>query len=248
MFMSVKIRGGASWLRGGAVAALAMIVPLAIPAAASAGVGPTATSNSIQYVSVTVHPPSGSQTAEFDNSVSAASAADRRAPFNFDFKLAVTGAPLVDANNYAEAHVNSCRDCAATAIAFQVVLVSKDTLAKLEATDSALATTGNCTTCNSLAEAFQVVYATDQWSTVSAVVQFVAGEVASQLRMLQNSGLSTGQIQARSTWLINNFVSWLQSSSEESTGQSPEINGAGQTALLTGSAQPYIRLLSTIQH
>jgi archaellin len=30
-------------LRGGAVAALAMIVPLAIPATASAGVGPTAT-------------------------------------------------------------------------------------------------------------------------------------------------------------------------------------------------------------
>jgi hypothetical protein len=245
--MLPKIRGGASWLRGGAVAALAMIVPLAIAGAASAGVGPTATSNSIQYVSVTVNPPSGTQTAEYDNSVSAASAANRRAPFKFDFKLSVTGAPLVTANNYAEADVSSCRHCGATAIAFQVVLVSKHNLAELNGTDSALATTENCTTCNSLAEAFQIIYATDKWSAVRWEVQSAAYEVAFQLRMLQYSGLSTGQVQARSTGLINNFISWLQSNGEDSTGQPPAINGAGQTTQLTGSTQPYIGLLSTIQ-
>lgn len=246
--MSIKIRGGASWLRGGAIAAVALIVPLAIPAAASADGGPSATSNSIQFVGVTVNPPSGSQSAEFDNSVSAATAANRRAPFKFDFRLSVTGAPLVTANNYAEADVNSCRHCGATAIAFQVVLVSKHTLAQLSATDTALATTENCTTCNSLAEAFQIVYATDKWSAVRFEVQFAADQVAFQLRMLQYSWLSTGQIQARSTGLINNFISWLEGNSENSTGWSPSINGAGQSTQLTGSTQPFIGLLTTIQH
>jgi hypothetical protein len=159
----------------------------------------------------------------------------------------VTGAPLVTANNYAEADVNSCGHCGATAIAFQVVLVSKHTLADLTATDTAQATTANCTTCNSLAEAFQVVYATDKWSVVSSEVQFAAYQAAFQLRLLQYSGLSTGQVQARSTSIINNFISWLQSNSEASTGWAPVINGPGQTTELTGSGQPYIGLLSTIQ-
>jgi archaellin len=246
--MLPKIRSGASWFRWGAVAALAMILPLAIPAAASAYGGPTANANSIQYVSVTVNPPSGAQTAEYDNSVYAASAHNRRAPFKFSFNLAVTSAPLVTANNDAEADVNGCGRCGATAIAFQVVLVSKQTLADLSANDSAQATTENCTTCNSLAEAFQIVYATNKWSAVRWEVQAAASQVAFQLRMLQYSGLSTDQVQARSTWLINNFISWLQGNSEDSTGWTPAINGANQTVELTGTTQPYIGLLSTIQH
>ena len=243
-----EIRDGASWWRRGAVAALTMIVPLAVTSIASADGGPTATANSIQYIGVTVNPPSGTQTGEYDNSVYAASAHNWRAPFRFDFRLAVTGASLVSASNYAEADVSSCGHCGATAIAFQVVLVSKHTLAALTATDSALATTENCTTCNSLAEAFQIVYATDKWSVVRWEVQSAAYQVAFQLRMLQYSGLSTSQVQARSTWLISNFISWLQGNSEDSTGLSPAINGANQTIQLTGTTQPYIGLLSTIQH
>ena len=56
------------------------------------------------------------------------------------------------------------------------------------------------------------------------------------------------QVQARSTGLINNFISWLEGNSENSTGWSPSINGAGQSSQLTGSTQPFIGLLSTIQH
>jgi hypothetical protein len=225
-----------------------MTVPLAVPGVASAQNGPTATANSIQYVGVTVNPPSGTQTAEYDTSVYAATTHDRRTPFKFDFKLSTTNAPLVTANNYAQADVSSCRHCGATAIAFQVVLVSKHTLAKLNATDSALATTENCTTCNSLAEAFQIVYATDKWSVVRWEVQSAANQVAFKLRLLQHSGLSTGQMQAMSTSLINNFISWLQSNSEASTGQAPAMNGANQTIRMSGNTQPYIGLLSTIQH
>jgi hypothetical protein len=246
--MLPKITAGASWMRRGAVAALAIAVPFAIPGAASADIGPIATSNSIQYVSVTVHPSSGTQTAEYDNSVYSASSNNQHTPFKFDFKLAVTSAPLVTASNYAEADVSSCGHCAATAIAFQVVLVSKHTLGQLSANDSALSTTENCTTCNSLAEAFQIVYATDKWSVVQEEVENAASAVAYQLRMLQYIGLGTAQVQSWSTSLINTFISWLQNNAQASTGWSPVINGAGQTAQLTGSTQPYIGLLSTIQH
>lgn len=246
--MLPKIRGGAPWLRWGAVAAVAMVAPLAVPGLASAAEGPIATANSIQYVGVTVNPPSGTQTAEFDNSVSAATSQNRRAPFNFDFKLQGTSAPLVTANNYAQADVSSCSHCGATAIAFQVVLVSKHTLAELSAIDAAQATTENCTTCHSLAEAFQIVYATDKWSVVRWEVQAAAYRVAFQLRMLQYSRLSTDQVQARSTWLINNFISWLQGNSAASTGFAPVLNGGDQTVQLSGDAQPYIGLLTTFQH
>jgi hypothetical protein len=79
-------------------------------------------------------------------------------------------------------------------------------------------------------------------------VQSAAYGVAFQLRWLQYSGLSTGQVQARSTQIINNFISWLEGNSESSTGWSPSIDGAGQTTQLTGSTQPFIGLLTTIQH
>src|SRR5579859_3389446 len=180
--MLPKIRGGASWLRWGAVAAVAMIAPLAVPGLASAAEGPIAAANSIQYVGVTVNPPSGNQTAEFDNSVSAATSQNRRAPFNFDFKMPATSAPIVTANNYAQADVSSCSHCGATSIAFQVVLVSKKTLASLTATDTAQGNTAACTTCNSLAEAFQIVYATDQWSQMGALVAEACDRTAAQIR------------------------------------------------------------------
>jgi archaellin len=246
--MLSKIGAKALWVRWGSVAALAMAVPLAIPAAASASGGPTATSNSIQYVGVNINPPSGSQSADYENQAIAASANNRRAPFKYEFDLDSTSAPLVTANNSAEADVSSCGHCGATAIAFQVVLVSKHTLSSLTATDTAQATTNNCTTCNSLAEAFQIVYATPQWSVVSTAVQMVAYQVSWELRMLQYSDLSTSQVQARSTSIVDEFISWLQGNSRSSTGFSPVVNGAGQTTELTGTNQPYIGLLSTIQH
>jgi hypothetical protein len=133
--MLPKIRGGASWLRWGAVAASAMIVPLVIPGAASANGGPVANANSIQYVSVTVNPPSGAQTAEYDNSVYAASAHNRRAPFKFSFNLAVSRAPQVTAHKLAEAAVKGCGRGGATPKAIQGVLGSKHTHAHHSAND-----------------------------------------------------------------------------------------------------------------
>ena len=59
-------------------------------------------------------------------------------------KLRNSNAPIIAADNYAQAGVSRCSHCSATAIAFQVVLVSKQTLARLTAVDAALGTTNSC--------------------------------------------------------------------------------------------------------
>ena len=142
-----------------------------------------------------------------------------------------------------------------------MVLVSKQTLAKLTATDAALGTTNDCRTCNSLAEAFQIVYATDDASQLSLGVSYASSVTASKLRALQNSGLSTAQIQSRSTALVQNLIGFLQAASRGSAdtlgpnagggggmGWTPAINGADQHAALTSNTQPIIDLMSEIQH
>jgi hypothetical protein len=249
--MLPKLRGVAWRLRWGAVA-LAIIVPLTFPAAASAS-GPSATAEATQYIYATVNPPGGTQAAEYDNSAYATSAYNWQRPFKFDFKLRVSNASLVTAKNYAEADASSCSRCGAVAIAFQVVLVSKQTLAKLTADDSALATADNCASCNTLAEAFQIVYATNQASAMSWVVGQRCEEVAFELRMLQYSGLSTNQIASRSTDLINQLISWLQSDSDAANSAGvpelvPAVNGANQLGALTSDNQPLVHLSSEIQH
>ena len=249
--MPTKNRGGVRRLRWG-VAALAAIVPLAFPAAASAAPAPTATGESIQYVNVTVNPPAGTQTAEYDNSIKVTDTKNGKTPFTLKYKLSNSKAPLVTANNYAEADVSGCSHCGAVGIAFQVVLVSKKTLAQLTANDSALGTTTACTTCNSLAEAFQIVYATSNPSFVSALVTLEANETAREIGKLQNSGLTTAQIQTKSTALVNKLINFLQSTSGgpggSGPGWSPAVNGAGHNAALTGTSAPIIDLLSQIHH
>ncbi len=252
---------GIGRLRWGVVA-LTALVPFTLPAAASAAQGPTATGESIQYVNVTVNPPAGAQTSTYDNSVYAASATSWHSPFKFTYKLRNSNAPIIAADNYAQAGVSSCSHCSATAIAFQVVLVSKQTLARLTAVDAALGTTDDCRTCNSLAEAFQIVYATDDASQLSLGVTYASNETAAKLRALQNSGLSTAQIQSRSTTLVQNLIGFLQAASRGSAetlgsqntyggsemGWTPAINGADQHTALTSNTQPIIDLMSEIQH
>jgi hypothetical protein len=126
--------------------------------------------------------------------------------------------------------------------------VAEHALAKLSATDTALATTEHCTTCHGLAEAFQVIYATDQWSAQQWLVPVAAYQVAFQLRALQYSDLSSDEVQARSTSLVNDFIAWLQSNCEESTGLLPVLNGPDQTVNLTADNRPHISLLTSFQH
>jgi hypothetical protein len=206
----------------------------------------------VQYINVTVNPPAGTQTATYNNSETATNSSNWRAPFDFKYKLWNSNAPLITANNYAEADVSSCSHCAATSIAFQVVLVSKKTLASLTATDTAQGNTSACTTCNSLAEAFQIVYATDQWSQIGSMVAAACNQTAAQIRELRYSGLSTAQIQAKSTADIDNLIRLLRGASKpnvwDALAWTPAVNGANQAAALTSSTQPVIDLLSQIHH
>jgi hypothetical protein len=204
-------------------------------------------------VNVTVNPPAGTQTTDYDTSVYATDSTNGHAPFEFKYKLWNSSAPIISATNYAEADVSGCSHCGATSIAFQVVLVSKHTLAALTAKDSALGTTAACTTCNSLAEAFQIIYATDQPSRMAYEVKYACNGTASQLKALRNSGLSTAQIQSRSTTMINRLIGVLQAafggpSAYAGLGWTPAINGASQAAALTSNTQPVIDLMSEIQH
>jgi hypothetical protein len=73
--------------------------------------GPTATGESIQYINVTVNPPAGAHTSAYDNSVYAANAKSWRSPFKFTYRLRNSNAPIINADNYAQA------DEAAAAIA-----------------------------------------------------------------------------------------------------------------------------------
>jgi hypothetical protein len=250
--MTTNNKGGARRLRWGA-AVLASLIPLALPATASAVPGPTANSESIQYIGVNVNPPAGTQTATYDNSEVAKDSANWRSPFEFKYRLWNSQAPVITADNYAEADVSSCSHCGATSIAFQVVLVSKKTLASLTATDTAQGDTDACTTCNSLAEAFQIVYATSQWSQMSSLVSAACDRTAAELRELRYSGLSTTQIQSRSTADINNLISLLQGASQPNVWSAlaswtPAINGASQASSLTSTTQPIVDLLSQIHH
>jgi hypothetical protein len=250
--MLTKNIGGAWRLRWGVIA-LTAIVSLALPVAASAAQGPSATGESIQYINVTVHPSAGTQTSEYDNSAYVKDTRNGHTPFQFRYKLWNSTAPIVTADNYAEADVSSCRHCGATAIAFQVVLVSKQTLAELTADDAAYGTTTSCTSCTSLAESFQIVYATDQASVLSYVVAYACNKTASELWELQYSGLSTAQIQWQSTALINGLIGELHGTSEGPYGSggpqwSPAVHGAGQAAALTSTSQPVIDLLTQIHH
>jgi hypothetical protein len=126
------------------------------------------------------------------------------------------------------------------------------TLAELNADDSADGTTTGCASCNSPAEAFQIVYATDNASLMNYAMKYDCNQTAFQLRALQYYGLSSAQIQSRSTMLVNHLIGFLQGASGVSGGPgwSPAVNGAGQLnlAALTNTSGPIIELLSQIHH
>jgi hypothetical protein len=229
MLLATK-RGGPWRLRWG-VAALAVIAPLAIPATASAS--NSANAESLQYVSVSVAPVTGSD-EEYDAQAAASVASDGQTAFSLSFKAPLSSASVITADNNATASVAGCEDCEAVAISFQVVVAAKQDLAKLTANDVTSATTVGCTSCNALAEAFQIVYAPEGPNPMSWMVIASFAQLKSELQALQNSHLSLDQIQSDSTQDVNFIVSELKDVSGGSS-MTPAIN------------QPVIDLLSAYQ-
>jgi hypothetical protein len=241
--MLPRIKGGVRRLRWIA-AILAVIAPLAFPGAASAD--SNASSEAFQYVSTTVAPVTGSD-AEYDNQATAAGTSNGKTTFSVTYKVPLSSASVITANNTADASVNNCQNCAAVAISLQTVVAAKSELAELTANDQANATEGtNCTNCNSLAEAFQIVYAPLSTSMVTWMVIPYIGTLENELKGLENSRLSLTQIQSESTADVENLVSILQTAVEGSQ-VTPGINGSQSSADLTNS-QPVIDLLSAFHH
>ena len=240
--MLPAMRGGVRRL-GWVVAVLAVIAPLAFPGAASAD--NSANAESLQYVSTSVAPVSGSD-AEYDNQATATGTSNGQNTFSFTYKVPLSSASVITADNTANASLNNCQNCTAVAISLQTVVAAKSELAELTANDQSNATSTNCTNCNTLAEAFQIVYAPLSTSMVSWMVIPYIGKLESELKGLQNAHLTLAQIQADSTADVTALVSVLQKATEGSQ-VTPGINESQSPTELT-SQQPFIDLLSTFHH
>ena len=226
------------------VAVLAVIAPFAFPGAASAD-NNNATAESVQYVSTTVAPVSGSD-AEYDNQATATGTGTGQNAFTVTYNAPLSSASVITANNTANASLNNCQNCTAVAISLQTVVAGKAQLAELTANDQANSTSTNCTNCNTLAEAFQIVYAPLSTSMVSWMVIPYIGRLESQLKGLRNSHLSLAQIQSQSTADVATLMSQLQTAVSGSQ-VTPGINESQASNALT-SQQPFIDLLSTFHH
>jgi hypothetical protein len=241
--MLPAISGGVRRLRW-VMAVLAVIAPFAFPGAASAD--NNATAESVQYVSTTVAPVSGSD-AEYDNQATATGTSNGQTTFSFTYKVPLSSASVITADNTANASLNNCQNCTAVAISLQTVVAAKSELAELTANDQSNATSTNCTNCNTLAEAFQIVYAPLSTSMVSWMVIPYIGKLESELKGLQNAHLTLAQIQTDSTADVMALVSVLQTAVGEGSQVTPGINASQSPTELT-TQQPFIDLLSTFHH
>jgi len=252
--MLPKIRSGA-WRLRWAVAALAVMAPLAIPATASASDVPNATANSqsIQYINVAINPAAHTWPSTYDNLAQATSHTNGRTAFSVKFRVHLSYASVITANNDAVALASDCQNCGAVAIGFQMILVSKYTLAKLLAQDSASATSANCDNCHTLAEAYQIIYATDSAAPLPWQIDISLLQAWEKFEALRYSGLSVAQIESESTQLVNGIVSMLQQNSDAAPAgtapaYTPAINNSNLPAQMAENTLPVIDVLSAIQH
>jgi hypothetical protein len=197
----------------------------------------------LQYISTTVAPVAGSNQKYYNQAVAAQTSSGQTA-FSLNFKIPVSFATVITANNTATASANNCDSCYAIAISVQTVVAAKQNLAELTAHDVAHAT-NTCTNCEALAEAFQIVYAPYGPNPASWMITGYFGELKAQLTALQYSGLPVDQIQNISTQLVANVVSQLEAVQQQGSLISPALNYNSLPTELT--TQPLIRLLSAFQ-
>src|SRR4051794_33875743 len=96
--------------------------------------------------------------AHADNAAIAVNTKDGSTVFKVAFAIRHVMSDVVDETNAAVAY-NSCSDCAAVAIAFEIVLVEGNP-SVVEPQNIAISINENCTTCVAVAEAYQFVLGT----------------------------------------------------------------------------------------
>jgi hypothetical protein len=237
--MLSKIKAGALRSRWG-VAALAVAVPLAIPAAASA-----ATFQGPGY-SIPFSPWNpGSQT--YVNAARAGTIQNSHTDFTVEFQLDQSLAPRLNASNSAYAGTVNCHDCDADAIAFQIVYVSKSDLVALNASNTTNEQSFLCIRCNELAEAYQFIVANGSPTPLSTSQVQQLDAIRSQLEALSTSNLGDTAIEAKSDALATQVNTILADPPSAVPLVTPATNNSGQPSKFTGTNRNIVDLFRSIK-
>jgi hypothetical protein len=237
--MLSKIKAGTlRW----SVAALAVMVPLAIPAAASAATfqGPYS-GYSIPFS------PWNHGARTYDNVAQADSMQNGHTDFTVKFQLDQSFAPRLNASNSANVVTLACSDCDADAIAFQIVYVSKSKLTALNASNTTNEQSLLCIRCNELAEAYQFIVATGSPTPLSmSQVQQLDG-IRSQLEALRTSNLSDTVTEQTTDALATQVNTILGNPPSPVPLVTPATSNSGQLSKFTGTNQNIVDMFRSIK-
>ena len=130
-----------------------------------------------------------------DNAAIAVNTKDGTTVFKVAFAIRHVMQDVVDDANGAVAYA-SCTDCAAVAIAFEIVLVGSDP-SVVTPTNVAIAFNENCELCVAVAQAYQFVLGTGGPTHFDAEGNRILSEIRRELHSLRKEDLTIEQLQAR---------------------------------------------------
>jgi putative peptide zinc metalloprotease protein len=138
----------------------------------------------------------GAPTAAFagDNAAISVNTKDGTTVFKVAFAIRHVMSDVVDQTNGAVAYA-SCTDCAAVAIAFEIVLVEGDP-STVTPTNVAIAFNENCDTCVAVAEAYQFVLGTGGLVHFDNEGNKTLADIRKELHSLKKEDLTLDQLQA----------------------------------------------------
>jgi putative peptide zinc metalloprotease protein len=138
----------------------------------------------------------GAPTAAYagDNAAIAVNTKDGTTVFKVAFAIRHVMGDVVDDTNGAVAYA-SCTDCAAVAIAFEIVLVEGNP-STVTPTNVAIAFNENCDTCVAVAEAYQFVLGTGGLVHFDSEGNQILADIRKELHSLKKQDLTIEQLQA----------------------------------------------------
>lgn len=129
-----------------------------------------------------------------DNAAISVNTKDGTTVFKVAFAIRKVMGDVVDQTNGAVAYA-SCTDCAAVAIAFEIVLV-EGSPSTVTPTNVAIAINENCQTCVAVAEAYQFVLGTGGLVHFDNEGNKILADIRKQLHSLKKQDLTIDQLQA----------------------------------------------------
>lgn len=138
---------------------------------------------------------SPAQSRADDNAAIAVNTKDGTTVFKVAFAIRHVMSNVVDQTNAAVAYA-SCSDCAAVAIAFEIVLVESNPDV-VTPTNIAIAFNENCSMCVAVAEAYQFVLGTGGLVHFDSEGNRILAEIRRELHQLRKEDLTIELLQAR---------------------------------------------------